>query len=266
MRAISSKLLAVALLLFIALPAKAQDALESTYKLGERIGKGTFKSFYEVKDHPDLVLGIVERPVDSALGEEDDDPETPRQLPLEKEKALLDRLEAKGLPVAKILAIGTFGGKPAYVQKRFESSDRDPDFYTKKRWELLNENTIKDLESIEKTLKKNRIDVADLQFLVAKDGHVAIADPMKVVRRTSINDADEVIPTLIFWAKEAIAAREKAATKADEAKTPEPPKDPAPEKPVAKRPADIRPTERAASPGLVRVMDRAAEKDRAEER
>jgi hypothetical protein len=265
MRAVPSKLILLALLV-LALPARAQDALESTYKLGERIGKGTFKSFYEVKDHPDLVLGIVERPVDSALGEEDDDPETPRQLPLEKEKALLDRLEAKGLPVAKILAIGTFGGKPAYVQKRFESSDRDPDFYTKKRWELLNENTIKDLEAIEKTLKKNRIDVADLQFLVAKDGHVAIADPMKVVRRTSINDADEVIPTLIFWAKEAIAARAKAAAKSDEPKVDETKTAPAPEKPAAPKPADLRPIERASSPGLVRIIDRAAEKDRAGER
>jgi hypothetical protein len=230
------------IIVLAALPARAQGALDRTYERGDEVGKGTFKEFYEVKGHPDLVLGVVVKTFDAPLGGDEEDEDTVHQLPLDKEKALLDRLARKGLPVAEILAWGTYGGKPAYVQKRFVTSDRAEDFFTKKRWELLNENTIADLEKIEKIFKKERIDVADLQFLVAADGHLAIADPMKIVRRTYMNDADEVLPTLMNWAREAIAARAaKAASSAGLVRGPH-------------------------SEGLVRAIDRATDVVKARER
>jgi hypothetical protein len=156
--------------LFVAVAAtvaSAQDAFENRFELGKRLGGGTYKIVYEVKGHPDLVLILVKK--------------NRRSDTLAKEKAFLDELDAKGVPVAKILELGTFDGRVAGIQKRYEVSDRDVMAMWDKRWDILNENTLADADKISKALAAAKIDIEDPQYLVAKDGHVVLNDPMGIL-------------------------------------------------------------------------------------
>src|SRR4051812_26898592 len=99
-------------LLVLASPAAAQERIETTYEKGELLSdEGGHKRIYTVKGHPELVLLVLE-------------PGRPPGL-LAKEKALLDRLADAGIPAARFLKIGTYGGLDAAIQRRFEVSTKD---------------------------------------------------------------------------------------------------------------------------------------------
>lgn len=67
---------------------------------------------------------------------------------------------------------------------------------------LLNENSIKDLENIKKTMVDKKIKIDDLQFLIKEDGHIVIADPLKVHLKTKpSNNNLKMINLLIEVAK-----------------------------------------------------------------
>ncbi|HZU96221.1 MAG TPA: hypothetical protein VFF73_05890 [Planctomycetota bacterium] len=154
------------LVLLVAGSAHAQGRLDLEYERGDLISKeGGNKTVWSVKGHPDLVLLLQE-------------PGRPKNL-IEEEGKLLDELDAKGVPSAKFVAWGTYGKRPAAIQKRYEVSNKDQKFNDYDvRLGLLNENTVQDAEKIKAALKAHpEIDFLDFQVLIGKDGHVVVNDP-----------------------------------------------------------------------------------------
>jgi len=119
---------------------------------------------YGIRDRPDLVLILLKR---NRKGDT-----------LSKERAFLDELAAKGVPVARILEVGTWGDYFAGIQQRYEVSDRDVMAYAERHWDLLNESSLADADKIWNALTAAKLDVKDPQFLVAKDGHIVLNDPL----------------------------------------------------------------------------------------
>jgi hypothetical protein len=72
--------------------------------------------------------------------------------------------------------------------------------------ELLNERSVADLTRIKSTMETNKVKIDDLQFLIGKDGSVAIADPLKVtVGESPSANNKRMIDLLIKAARENIA-------------------------------------------------------------
>ncbi len=193
---LSRTLIAALFVAVSATVASAQDALETRFERGKRLGGGTYKVVYAIKDHPDLVLILVKK--------------NRRGDTLSKEKAFLDELDAKGVPVAKILEVGTWNGQVAGIQKRYEVSDRDVMAYWDKKWDLLNETTLEDADRISKALAAAKIDIKDPQYLVAKDGHVVLNDPLGILpmpEKEEDRNTFGLLRALKMEAHEAIDAR-----------------------------------------------------------
>ncbi|HEY4238886.1 MAG TPA: DUF4157 domain-containing protein [Kofleriaceae bacterium] len=157
----------------------AGDA-STRYKLGKPLGSGGEKRVYAIEGHDDLVIGVVEG----------DKGSTAR---LQEEKALMDELKGEGMPVVDIQEITTFEGKPAVIMKRFMQGSKDVVKYTgaqnnPKNRQLryvgespyLNETSVADLQKIAKLMKTAPVKIDDLQFLIGADGHIVIADPLRV--------------------------------------------------------------------------------------
>ncbi len=175
------------------------DQLSDHYKIAEKLGNGAFKDVYAVEGRPDLAIGIFERNQNGGWGN--------KTNLLEEEKAMLDRIAAVGVPTAIVLEISTYDGKKAYLQKRFATANRAPDWGTK-RWEVLNETSIEDCHKIEAALVAAHMNVSDAQFLVGSDGHVVLNDPLSIsVSNTPTSSARYVLDQIEREAKEAIEAR-----------------------------------------------------------
>jgi hypothetical protein len=189
-------------LLLLAQSALAQDTpLSDRYRIAEKLGSGAFKDVYAVEGHPELALGIFERNEHGGWGD--------KTNLLQEEKAMLDKIASKGVPTATILEISTYDGKKAYLQKRFETANRAPD-WQQKRWEVLNQTSIDDCEKIEAALKSGKLNVSDAQFLIGKDGHVVLSDPLSVTDLTDApnqSSAKSVLDNIERAAHEAIDAR-----------------------------------------------------------
>jgi hypothetical protein len=188
--------------------ALAQEKLDKKYELGEELGSGTFKTVYTVKGHPELVIGVQHA---TEFGDY-----TPEQMAsvLKDEKKMLDRLARAGVPTSTILSIGTFDGKPAYLQRRFETGDRAPDWYQKKD-QILNETTIEDIHTIEDKLEKAHLDVNDAQFLVSSDGHIVVSDPLGIeTKQDEPTTVKGVLDGIEQEAQQVIQARHDAAVAA----------------------------------------------------
>ncbi|MEZ0229285.1 MAG: hypothetical protein ACAI25_11720, partial [Planctomycetota bacterium] len=84
-----------------------------------------------------------------------------------------------GVPAARFLKIGTYEGRDAAIQRRYEISNKDErfnDFDT--QLEYLNERTIADAEKIITGLEAHpEIEFVDFQVLVGKDGRLVVNDP-----------------------------------------------------------------------------------------
>jgi len=186
-------------LLLLAQTARG-DELSDRYKIAEKLGSGAFKDVYAVVDHPELALGIFERNRNGAWGD--------KTNLLEDEKAMLDKIAQAGVPTATILEISTYEGKKAYLQKRFLTANRAPD-YQQKRWEVLNETTIEDCHKIESALVAAHMQVSDAQFLIGADGHVVLSDPLSIgVNNGPTSSAKYVLDQIEQAAHEAIDARQ----------------------------------------------------------
>ncbi|MEZ0230518.1 MAG: hypothetical protein ACAI25_17990 [Planctomycetota bacterium] len=188
---LKAALSALSLLLLVS-QAKAQD-LASRYELGDPLGSGVFKTVYSVKGHPELVVGILkdDKPADTLL----------------KERGMLRRLEKIGCPVAKILELGTFNGKTAYVQKAYVTGNR-AESWDKEYRQLLNEKSLADVAKIRKVLTEARLDVLDAQFLVGADGSVVLNDPLKIERLSEEELTYEpILAEIETRARQAIEAR-----------------------------------------------------------
>jgi hypothetical protein len=178
-------------LLFLARVASAQgNALDQRYKLGEVLGAGDYKVVYAVVDHPELALGVAKY---EGLADK-----------FQEEKTSLDRLAKSGVPTVKLLELGTYGNKAAYVLERYAVGTKSGE----RRFELLNETSIADLKTIDAALAKAHLEVTDLQFLVGEDGHLVVGDPDAVLENAS-NDANHrAIEGLLRTAREAVLQRD----------------------------------------------------------
>jgi hypothetical protein len=201
-----SKLRARALLgllpLFLFAQVASADQLSDRYKIAEKLGSGAFKDVYAVEGHPELALGIFERNQNGAWGNKDN--------LLQEEKDMLDKIAAVGVPTATILEINTYDGKKAYLQKRYDTANRAPDWQTK-RWEDLSETSIEDCHKIEAALVAAHLNVSDAQFLIGKDGHVVLSDPLSISwgAQGNVSSAKYVLDQIESAAREAVVARNK---------------------------------------------------------
>ena len=197
----------VSLLLFVS--SAYADGLSDQYKIAEKLGNGAYKDVYAVEGHPELALGILRAQWQKQANV------------LEAEKAMLDKIAAAGVPTATVLEISTYNGQIAYLQKRFATANRAPD-WNAKRWEVLNQTSIDDVHRIEAALVQAHMNVSDAQFLVGADGHVVLNDPLGIgALNGPVSSAKGVLDQIERAAHEAIDARNtKLLQSMDEAKDP----------------------------------------------
>jgi hypothetical protein len=104
------------------------------------------------------------------------------------EIAALKQLKELGIPAVEVRIDVTKDGQPGFIMERLEQGSKDVVRTlkgTKKVVEvgtskLLNERGIQDLENIKQMMIEKKVRIADLQFLIASDGQVVIADPIDV--------------------------------------------------------------------------------------
>jgi Pretoxin HINT domain len=137
--------------------------------LGELVGEGGNKKVYAYGEGK--VIGILKdgKPLSA----------------LEKEIGYLHDLEKLGLPTVKGEIIDV-GGKPGIIYDRYALGSKDLVKTVNGRptivgdSPLLNAASAADLKAIRQTLVSGKTKIDDLQFLIGKDGHVVIADPLGV--------------------------------------------------------------------------------------
>lgn len=177
-------------------------------KLSKRLDDGTSgnKEVYVIEGREDLAIAVLKegKPA-SAINEEIE---------------LLQQAASQKLPTIEILGTTTHGGKPALIMKKYAQGSKDIVKLQKGKVrrvtggniELLNEKSIQDLENIRSLMERKRIQIEDLQFLIASDGSLVIADPLNVLvgagKGLSTNNRD-MIDLLIQAAQENIFLKGK---------------------------------------------------------
>ncbi|WP_439624849.1 hypothetical protein [Gemmata sp.] len=105
---------------------------------------------------------------------------------LQEEIQQIQQLKDAGLPTVNIVGTTVVGDRPAIVMDRFalgskkvvENVNGKPAIVGNSS--LLNQRSVQDLENIKRIMIEKKVKVDDLQFLIASDGRVVIADPLKV--------------------------------------------------------------------------------------
>jgi len=137
--------------------------------VGELLGQGGNKEVFAYG--PDHAIGFLKPGKDASI--------------LAEELALLNRLKELGLPVVGAKRV-VVEGRPALVFERFAQGSKDVVRLSRGKVRtvgssnLLNARSISDLNAIRRTMVNKGISIDDLQFLIAKDGRVVIADPLRV--------------------------------------------------------------------------------------
>lgn len=160
---------------------------EKSYKdaklIYPKIGYGDHKETFLIEGEPDKVIIILKKEVSVDI--------------LNTEIEALKVLSGKGYPTAEILQKTTHNGQPAMVMKRYKAESHEiinkeasPEFLTLKSIEMLS--------AIQEKMKKDKIIVSDLQFLIAEDGSVVIADPRGISFASPTEDDLLIIKMLIY--------------------------------------------------------------------
>jgi len=141
--------------------------------LGEIVGNGGNKEVYKYKDGKVVAVMQDGKPL-NAIG---------------KELDMLEQLDDLGLPTVKAEKI-IVDGKPAIIMDECIQDSKSIAALNKSTGKvslkpnadtsLLNQNSINDLQNIKQTMVNGKIKIDDLQFLIKEDGHIVIADPLKV--------------------------------------------------------------------------------------
>ncbi len=155
--------LALAPILLLVATASAQDAPLSSYTLGPQLlldrrfpaPKG--RQDYAVEGHPDLAISVM--PGDMAG--------------LEARKAATDALARAGIPVLRVLEVGTIDGKPAYLHRRMETGTDEPNWITG-RGPLLSAVTKKSADEIISRLQKAGLGPKDSELWIDSQGRVFV--------------------------------------------------------------------------------------------
>jgi hypothetical protein len=158
-------------------------------KLGEKINTGQYKVVHEISGEPDKVIAILKEGKDVKM--------------LNYEVEALQKISEKGFPIVKIIEKTTHDGHPAIVMERFEEGSKDI-ISGKIESKFLNAKSIEMLFDIRKKIEDEKVRIYDLQFLIAKDGSVVIADPtgLEIGGNPSVNL--DIIDKLIAKAEKAI--------------------------------------------------------------
>ena len=143
-------------------------------ELGELVGKGGNKEVYAVGDGQ--VVAILQ----------DGKPSSG----IDKEITMLKQLEELGLPVVNAEKV-IVDGKPGILMDKYAQDSKSIVAYDGKKGKvmlkpeadtsLLNQNSIDDLTNIMQTMKDGKVSINDLQFLIAEDGHMVVADPLNII-------------------------------------------------------------------------------------
>ncbi|MBG6130802.1 hypothetical protein IWQ47_002266 [Aquimarina sp. EL_43] len=161
-------------------------------KLLDRIGYGEYKEVFSIKGEPDKVISILKDKNSTSI--------------LNKELKALKILSEKGYPIVEILQKTTHNSKPAIVMKRYEESSNH--VLKSSESNMLNATSIEELQTIREKIDEKEFVITDLQFLIAKNGTVVIADPILFFNVSSpefieanIANNYNVIDELIYIAK-----------------------------------------------------------------
>jgi hypothetical protein len=173
-------------------PPKAVDTLKFS-DLGKKLGEGGNKDVYAYGDNE--AVGVLK---------EGKSPEL-----LTKELELLKRLDDLGLPTVNARGPIMVEGRPAVIFDQFAQGSKDVVRLKDGRIRTvgdspyLNEQSVADLQKIRQTLVDKNIKIDDLQFLIGKDGHVVVSDPLEVYEGTKPSQNNlKMIDLLIQKAKE----------------------------------------------------------------
>ncbi|MGL4959647.1 MAG: DUF4781 domain-containing protein [Inquilinus sp.] len=150
-------------------------AIDPETNLGEVLGTGVEKTAFAFGDDHVIVVYKDLEPEVPRPGEAYSDPE--------HQQATLAELDRLGFPIARIQAEFDFNGQKAFLQDRYVANDRDLDSRMDASGQplsvtLLNQNSISSLKAIRSLLISEDVAIADLQFLIDKDGRFVIADPV----------------------------------------------------------------------------------------
>jgi hypothetical protein len=149
-------------------------AIDPEDNLGEVLGTGVEKTAFAFGD--DHVIVVYKDLESESL------PSGGILFNPEHQQTTLADLERLGFPTAKNEAEFDFNGQKAFLQDRYVANDRDIDDRVDASGRplsetLLNQNSITSLTAIRKLLVDKDVAIADLQFLIDKDGRFVIADP-----------------------------------------------------------------------------------------
>jgi hypothetical protein len=151
-------------LLLLTRLAAAEEALDQRYVPDRPLGAGLCKTVYSVKGRSDVVIAIA-KPLFGGT--------------MEREIKGLETLRKSGVPTVKVHAAGrTADGSRAMVMTRYAAGSKDPAV-----WSYLNQRSLNDMKRISGLLRKNRLHVDDVQYLIKRDGSMVLADPLKIKKR-----------------------------------------------------------------------------------
>ncbi|MBW8726378.1 MAG: hypothetical protein JF625_14645 [Inquilinus limosus] len=151
-----------------------RQAIDPEDNLGEVLGTGVEKTAFAFGD--DHVIVVYKDLESESL------PSGGILFNPEHQQTTLADLDRLGFPIAKNEAEFDFNGQKAFLQDRYVANDRDIDDHVDASGRplsetLLNQNSITSLKAIRKLLVDKDVAIADLQFLIDKDGRFVIADP-----------------------------------------------------------------------------------------
>jgi hypothetical protein len=173
--------------------SKNENTFEPTYlstyetvQISENyIGRGGEKQVFQIVNDSEHVLAFR---LDNDLNA------------MKREMEVLSRLKALGFPVLEVAGITMHNGRPAMVMKKYAQGSKDvaklvgKDVLRMGDSKYLNQKSIQDLIAIRKLMLSNKIWINDIQFLIAEDGSIVLADirDVEVGRDPSIQNLDMI--------------------------------------------------------------------------
>ena len=167
----------------IELPSKVQSIL------GKKLDSGQYKDIYLHKDDDQKVVAVPKDKGSVSV--------------VKQEVEAIKKLNSLGIPSVKLLQVIEVDGVTSYVMKRYVANIK-PTAFGESNLGLLNQNSINDLVNLRDLIKKEKIFIDDLQFLIDSQGNLVIADPMDIAEGGGFETNVRMIDGLLESAAENI--------------------------------------------------------------
>jgi hypothetical protein len=137
--------------------------------LGNLLGRGGNKDVYALGENQ--AVGVLRNGTNPKV--------------ISDEIDMLNKLSDAGIPTVNPRAVSV-DGTPGMQMDRFAQGSKDVVRLVDGKVRivgdspLLNQQSVNDLQAIRDTMVNDKIQINDLQFLIDKDGHVVVADPLAV--------------------------------------------------------------------------------------